>query len=518
MLSLVAALPAFFRERVTLQQAEEQIKRLLETRDERFLELVRLEIYERPGTPYRRLLKFAGCEYSDLRAAVGHHGLDRTLERLAGEGVYLTSDEYKGKKEIVRGGLSFRVDPSDFANRQSSPGFSIRSSGTSNKPVGTFTAIDWIATRALGTSIFYEAHGLFNFSHALYDAILPASSLNHLLTNVHLGKKTDRWFARKIPFNSRLDRYYHALLTNLIVYLGRIFADGIPKPRFDDVDEIQPILNWVLEQKRQGSNCYIITVASSAARISRAAVEKGVSLEGTQFNVAGEPFTVAKEKAVKKAGAIAVSRYSYGNGIPVGYGCANPAFRDDVHVNQHLLAVTPHPKPLSNDGADIHPVLLTTLHPAAPRLLLNTANGDYVTLDERDCGCALGKAGLRQHLHHIGSFEKLTSEGMNYYYGDLYELFEVTFPAEFGGGPGDYQLLEEEDHDGQTRLTLLVHPKIGDLDADKLLARLQQALAQDSRNHRFMTRVWQDAGTFRVRREVPYTSPRGKILPLHIPH
>jgi hypothetical protein len=31
-----------------------------------------------------------------------------------------------------------------------------------------------------------------------------------------------------------------------------------------------------------------------------------------------------------------------------------------------------------------------------------------------------------------------------------------------------------------------------------------------------MSNVWQKAGTFRVRREVPHASERGKVLPLHI--
>ena len=51
-LSLLGALPKFFRERVTLQQAEAEIKRLLDTRVERFLELVRLQIYDLPETEH----------------------------------------------------------------------------------------------------------------------------------------------------------------------------------------------------------------------------------------------------------------------------------------------------------------------------------------------------------------------------------------------------------------------------------------------------------------------------------
>jgi hypothetical protein len=134
----------------------------------------------------------------------------------------------------------------------------------------------------------------------------------------------------------------------------------------------------------------------------------------------------------------------------------------------------------------------------------------------RDCGCALEKAGLPLHLHSIRSFEKFTSEGMNFFYGDLYELFEKTFPCEFGGGPGDYQLMEEEDDKGQTRLTLVVDPEVGALDEKMLLEKLRTAFSNGSRSNRFMTEVWESAGTFRILRQKPHASPRGKILPLHI--
>ena len=68
----------------------------------------------------------------------------------------------------------------------------------------------------------------------------------------------------------------------------------------------------------------------------------------------------------------------------------------------------------------------------------------------------------------------------------------------------------------QTRLTRVVHPDVGELDEGKILTRLRASFAEGSRANRFMTGVWENAGTFRVRRENPYASPRGKILPLHI--
>ena len=47
MLSLVAGLREFFREPVTPEKASEEIRRALETREQRFLDLVRTQVYDR---------------------------------------------------------------------------------------------------------------------------------------------------------------------------------------------------------------------------------------------------------------------------------------------------------------------------------------------------------------------------------------------------------------------------------------------------------------------------------------
>jgi hypothetical protein len=100
---------------------------------------------------------------------------------------------------------------------------------------------------------------------------------------------------------------------------------------------------------------------------------------------------------------------------------------------------------------------------------------------------------------------------MNYNYMDLHELVEKDFPAEFGGGLGDYQLREEEDESGQTRITLIVDPAVGAVNEAALLRRLDNALGSG-----WHKRFWRDAGTLRVAREAPHSGARGKILPLHI--
>jgi len=305
-------------------------------------------------------------------------------------------------------------------------------------------------------------------------------------------------------------------MTHLIVQMGQWYGPGFPKPEFIDITDIPRIVRWVSEKRCEGKACCIASAASSAVRIARVAWEMGESLEGLKFNVSGEPLTDGKREVMERVGATVTCRFSYGGSVQAGYGCANRVHTDEIHVNQHMLALICHPRPLADDDSPIHPLLGTTLYPSASRLLLNVDNGDYATLERRDCGCALGKAGLTLHLHHIRSYEKFTSEGMNYFYRDLYELFESNLPAEFGGGPGDYQLVEEEDSNGQTRLALVVHPEVGKLDEERVLARLRVAFSEGSRGNRFMTGVWENAGTFKVRREVPLRqSARKNPAPSH---
>jgi hypothetical protein len=515
---LARTLPAFLRARVTAQQAEAEIERGVRERETRFLESARDWIYGNPDSPYLKLLTAAGCELADLQAEIRSRGLEATLGNLARAGVYLTDDELKGKKEVVRSGCSFRIRPTDLELPNSSPGFGIQSSGTTNRPVRSQIRLDYLTSRAYITAVFFSAHDFWSASHAVYDAILPGGGgVNNLLIYAKLGIRTDCWFARTIPAESRLLGWYHYLTTWLVVLNGKCVGPGFPAPNFTEIGEVDRIVRWVAERRRAAKRCCITTAASNAARIARAAWDMGESLAGAKFIVSGEPFTEAKRALIERAGASATSRYAYGGGVMVGYGCGAPAAGDDVHVDETRLALIEHPAPLRDALPEIRPLLLTTLHPSAgARFLFNVANGDYAELERRSCGCALEKSGLSLHVREIRSYEKFTSEGMNYFYGDLYEFFERALPAEFGGAAGDYQLVEEEDEHGQTRLTLMVHPVVGAVDETKLLFRLHRRLADGSPANRFQAEIWRGAGTCRIRREPPRASPRGKILPLQL--
>jgi hypothetical protein len=518
MLSLVAGLREFFREPVTLEKTKEEIRRALDNREQRFLDLVQAQVYGRAGSPYLKLLRMAGCDFADLEALIRKHGLENSLQRLAEEGVYLTSDEFRGKKDVVRGQNSFCFSPGDLELRTFRRGLMVsNSSGTRHRPQRYALSLDRTSQLGRLKYLFFSAHNLLHHSHAIYDATLPTSEgIRNLLLYGKCGIRVKRWFARRVPMGSWPEATYHYLMTYLIVLETRSFSPGAPWPEFVDSEEAYRIVHWIAKENQAGKACCIRTAASNAVRIARAAREMGRSLAGTKFIVSGEPFTESKRELIEGVDGSAIPIYGCSGLGEIGSGCANPVWTDDVHVPCHRLAVIEHPRALNGNGPPVNPFLFTTFSELDPLLHMNVQNGDYGVMETRECGCAIGNLGLTLHLHRIRSFEKLTSEGMGYSCGDLYELLEKSFPAEFGGGPGDYQLVEEEDGNGQTRLSLVVHPEVGNLDEGQVLARLRAAFSNGSRGNRFMTEVWESAGTFRIRREVPYASLRGKILPLHI--
>src|SRR5262249_14167189 len=232
---LIAPLRNFFRQPLTLDSALTRLRRALAEREENFLRLARERIYALPRSPYFKLLRHAGCEYADLEASTRRNGLDPTLEKLAGEGVYLTSEEFKGKIEIVRGSFSLRVDPSIFMLAPG-PGFGIESSGTANAPVPTNTSLAWLEERAVITAAFLAGHDLFSHAHAMYDSILPgAGGMNNLLVYAKLGVPTERWFARSVPgYLSGLG----LVNTYVIASVGKLAGVGFPWPEFIGIADL----------------------------------------------------------------------------------------------------------------------------------------------------------------------------------------------------------------------------------------------------------------------------------------
>ena len=135
---------------------------------------------------------------------------------------------------------------------------------------------------------------------------------------------------------------------------------------------------------------------------------------------------------------------------------------------------------------------------------------------KRACGCALQTLGWDTHLHTIRSYEKLTGGGMTFFDTDVIRVLEEVLPARFGGVPTDYQLLEEEADNGRPRLRLLVHPRLGPLNADAITECFLTAIGSTSMVEQMMSSLWRDAKVLYVDRRIPQSTGAGKILHLHV--
>ncbi len=95
-------------------------------------------------------------------------------------------------------------------------------------------------------------------------------------------------------------------------------------------------------------------------------------------------------------------------------------------------------------------------------------------------------------------------------------ILEEVLPERFGGTPLDYQLLEEEDEQGFTRLSVVVSPKVSLDDEQAVIDTVIAALRGGSLGADVSGAVWSRAGTLRVKRMEPVWTGRGKLVPLHM--
>ena len=126
------------------------------------------------------------------------------------------------------------------------------------------------------------------------------------------------------------------------------------------------------------------------------------------------------------------------------------------------------------------------------------------------------RLGWTTHLHTLRSFEKLTAGGITFFDTDVIRVLEEVLPTEFGGGPTDYQLVEEEAPGGSPRLRLLINPSIGPVDDEAVANAFLDAIGKGSGGPRVAERVWREAQFLRVERQEPERTHSGKILHLHV--
>jgi hypothetical protein len=507
----VLGLPRLLRDPITVERARAALRARFEHRSGAFLDLVRRTVYAHPGSPYRVLLAHAGCEAGDLARLVTREGVEGALRALARSGVYLTVEELKGRRPVERGSLQIALDPAHLRNPFSAVAFRSRTGGSRGTATPVALDLGFVREMAVDLCLVTDARGELGAAHALW-FVPGGDAVVKLLRLAAFGVPPVRWFSPVDLTRAEVDRRY--VWSVRLLRLGGWLA-GVPLPAPEHVphEEAIRVARWMAGALDRGP-VHLVTMTSCAVRVCQAAAAAGLSLDGATFSLSSEPTTAARLQAICRVGARAQIFYATVEAGIVGLGCLAPEAADEVHVLDDRLAVIQAPEEVAALPAGA--LLVSSLREAGtPLVLLNVSLGDRATVGARACGCALDRLGWGTHLHGIRSFQRVTAGGMTFLDADVADVLDAVLPARFGGGPTDYQVVEDEAADGRPRLRLLVHPRIGPVDPAAITDAFLDAIGRSSATARLMSLSWRDARLVQVERRPPLVTRAGKILHVH---
>jgi hypothetical protein len=510
---LLVTLAPFLHQSVGLAEARAVLRRRLEQRERDFLALVRDAVYANPISPYRALLAHAGCEYGDLERLVNCDGLEASLQGLYHAGVYLTVSEFKGRCPVARGSITFQIEPRNLRNAIGTRHLTVWTGGSRGVRAPIAFDLRFVRDVAVNRALTLASRGRARWRLAFWD--VPGGTLTSMLAYAKAGIFAERWFSPMDPDDPALDPRYR-WSARLVRSAARAAGQALPVPHHVPVASPLPIALWMREVLARGDTPLLLTYSSLAVRLARRSAEAGIDLGGAQFILYGEPVTEARLTTVRRSGAEARPVYVTTETSRLADGCLEPAHPDDVHVFHDCHALIQPGDEWVRPELPARALLVSSLRRTAPLILLNVSMGDEAVVTERRCGCALDELGWRVHLHSIRSYEKLTAGGMTFLDKDIIPVLEDWLPARFGGGPTDYQLVEDSSAEGEAMVRLLVHPAVGPLDPAVVAEAFLTRIGAGPGATRVMGLVWQEAQLLRVERCPPIMTSSGKILHLHV--
>jgi hypothetical protein len=512
---LLGSLPRFLRRPITLGEAQRTLRHRLEHREDNFLDVARETIFGQPGSLYRRLFELAGCEYGDLVSMVRRDGVEGALTTLLRHGVYLTVDEFKGRRPTVRGSATIVTSAGKSLDTAAPAHLSIHTGGSRGAATSVPVDLAYIRNRAIDTYLALHAVGGDRWDHAVW-GVPGGTIVVVLLEYAAFGGCVARWFSQIDPMAPDLPLRYR-WSAHAMRWSSMVTPVHLPALEYAPLSDPTPILRWVADTRRAGRTPHLHTHASSAVRFCQEAARTGMRLDGVRVTAGSEPTTAARLATIRQTGATCEPLYASAEAGVVGRGCAQPDVPDEVHVFEDRLAVIQVDRRTVPPGLAAGALFVTSLHRAATALpLLNVSMGDVGELTRRRCTCPLERLGWTLHLRGIRSVEKLTAAGMTFLDVDVIHVLERVLPERFGGGPTDYQLVEEEGVDGTPRLRLLVDPRIGPVPSDAVIETFLAAIGDGRGAEKVMRLAWQDARLLRIERRSPLVTSAGKILHLHV--
>ncbi len=428
------------------------IRNCMERREDNFLAHA-ATVIARKEHPYAQMFGLAGCSYADLEASVRRHGLESTLEQLLAEGVYLTHDEFRGKKEIVRRGRHIPASISMWNNPASKGGYVQSSSGTSGRSVTTNNSI---AAARLGESLGLLFLREFNVGKGVrvsVGPILPGYGLSLAVAVGRLASGFDRWFATGGVSWGNL---HYRIITRLLVAEMRLLGLKVPNPLYLEQNDFLPAAEYISERLAAGEAAEMAGFVSAVARVAEAAVANGLDLSGCRALTFGEALTDAKREVIQSAGITVYPSYGTTDFGGIGLPCSQMTTGNCGHVQKYAIALIAR-KQETAWMEEVNSLYATSILPQSPRIFINAEIGDTGIIEKATCDCLFSQLGFDLQVRDIAAISKVTAQGVTIEVIELVPLLEEALPARFGGHPGDYQLCELE-AGSQTEIVLRIAP------------------------------------------------------------
>ena len=509
-LRFLAALPRYLRAPRTVAEMRGVVRERFRHRESLFLARF-AEALNLPESPYARLMAHAGITVHDVAETVSREGIEGTLLQLYRGGVYLSGEEFKGRRAVIRGSMSFTVDPASLVNPRAVVHGLSHSSGSRGARTPVPIDFAFVRDHAVNTHVALDAHGGGDWIHA-HHGVPGGTSVTNPLEFAHSGRAPARWFTPIDPLTPGLSpRYKWGVRAMRLV--SSTAGLPLPGPTYAPFDNPIPIVNWMGGVLAAGRVPHLWGFASTAVMICQAASDAGVNIAGARFTMGGEPTTAMRRNSVESCGAVALPRMGATETDILSYACANPVAADDMHFLDDRHALIQPGSDGEGYGLRSDAMLLTSLLESAPIRLLNVCMGDRAIVTRRSCGCGLDRDGWSQHIHDVRSFEKLTAGGITFLDVDVIDILERVLPSHFGGRPADYQLVEVLDGERSLpAVALVIDPSVGALNEIQVADVFLNAIGGGSGGERFMELLWRNGHVLSVRREIPTRTVSGKVL------
>jgi hypothetical protein len=496
------------RHPVTVEEAHRRVADEVARRGPRFLTSLDRLVWPFPTNPTRRLLDSAGLEPADVRALVDDLGLVGALEALRDAGVYITYEEHQGQVEVVRGSTRFQTGPRDFFNPVTEADYLATTGGSRSAGTPVEVSFAWQHRQGLQRAIQHEMTGLRDRPLAIWLPMFPsAAGFGAVMKNAAGGNIPARWFSQTVGDLPGVTPHKR-LANRLLPVVNALGRTGLPDPIHVASDDPEPVVRWLRSSLDEHGVAGITGYASSITAAARWAVDHGVDLTGVVTYPSSEPVTSGKLGAMRAAGMTPNPTYAFMPEGTMAIACEH-CDDEEYHLWDHEVAVVTRDR-LRSDGTEVPALCFTSLAPEAPRVLVNVENDDYGDV-RRDvtCDCPLDGLGLHSRLRDIRGLSKVVAAGISLE-GDTFDrLAEVVLPERVGGGPGDYQFVEEGD-DVATHIVLRVHPRVGAIDEAAALALVRAEVTTDEYGV-LADSVW-GPESLRVQRGAPMMTRAGKTL------